>query len=166
MLSFCQMEFPWWRVARGVRPVNGKNLCLAQKIHKWQNFLQISWNLGWESQIKYHAQPKRLWPKFGVDRAFSFVFVFWPTVLGAPSFSPVFLIFLSNHDTCVKSEGGFSSLAYYGQNPLSILSNLSFISQKHHLSKTYPDVWNREFVEMKGNEGDKGLLNSLRKFWK
>ena len=62
----------------------------------------------------------------------------------------------------MKSEGFFSSLAYYGQKNISLLSNSSSISQKHHLSKTYPDVWNRGFVEMKGNEGDKGL----RRFWK
>ena len=141
MLSFPKMELPNERVT----PIGGENLCLAQKIHNWQNFLQISWNLGWESPIKYHAQSKRLWPKFGVDRAFSFVFVLWPTVLGAPSFSPVFLTFLSNHDTCVKSERGFSSLACCGQKPLSVLQNSSLIAQKQLLSETCPDVWNKGF---------------------
>ena len=35
-----------------------------------------------------------------------------------------------------------------------------FLSHKRHLNKTDPDVWNRGFVEMKGNEGDEGLLIS------
>jgi len=43
---------------------------------------------------------------------------------------------------------------------LSLFPNSSLLSHKHHLNKTYPDVWNRGFVEMKGNEGDKGILNS------
>ena len=53
----------------------------------------------------------------------------------------------------------FSSLAYFGQKGLSVFPNSFFLAEKDHLSKTYPDVWNRGFVEMKGNEGDKGLLN-------
>jgi len=40
------------------------------------------------------------------------------------------------------------------------LSKSSFLAQKHHLNKTYPDVWNRGFIEMKGNEGDEGLIIS------
>jgi len=62
--------------------------------------------------------------------------------------------------TRVKSEGGFSSLACFGQKPLSIFPNTSLIAQKHHLSETYPDVWNKRFVEMKRNEADRELLNS------
>ena len=72
----------------------------------------------------------------------------------------MFWIFLSKHETCVKTKGGFYSWVYGGQKPLSCLSNSSFLAQKHHLNKTYPDVWIREFVEMKGNEGDEGLLIS------
>ena len=66
----------------------------------------------------------------------------------------------------MKSEGGFSSLAYSGCKPLSLFLNSFFLSQKHHLSKTYPDVLNRGFVEIKGNEGDKGLLTSLENLGK
>ena len=72
----------------------------------------------------------------------------------------MFSKFIQNHETCVKTERGFYSWVNEGQQPLSLFSNSSSISQKHHLSKTYPDVWNRGFVEMRGNEGDKGLLNS------
>jgi len=68
--------------------------------------------------------------------------------------------FFQNHRTCVKNEEGFSSWVYDGQKILSLLSNSSFLAQKHHLNKTYSDVWNMGFVEMKGNEGDEGLLNS------
>ena len=57
----------------------------------------------------------------------------------------VFLTFLQNHYTCVKSEGGFSSLACFWQTPLSFFQNSSFIALKHHLSETYPDVWNKGF---------------------
>ena len=71
----------------------------------------------------------------------------------------VFLIVLKNHNTCVKSEGGFYSFVYTGKNTLSVFSNASFLAQKHHLSETYPDVWNKRFVEMKRNEGDRELLN-------
>ena len=46
------------------------------------------------------------------------------------------------------------------KNTLSRLSNSSFLAQKHHLNKIYPDVWNMGFVEIKGNEGDEGLLTS------
>ncbi len=72
----------------------------------------------------------------------------------------MFSTFLPIHETCVKTEICFSSWVNYGQKPLSILSNSTFLAQKHSLKKTYPDVWNRGFVEMNGNEGDKGLLNS------
>ena len=72
----------------------------------------------------------------------------------------MFWTFLPNHETCVKCEGGFYSWVYVGQKPLSHFPNSFCLAQKHHLSKTYPDVWNRGFVAMKGNEGDKGLLNS------
>ena len=74
--------------------------------------------------------------------------------------TPGVLKFLQNHDTCVKNKGGFSSWVYGGQKPLSLLSNSYFLAQKHNLNKTYPDMWNRGFVEMKGNEGDEGLINS------
>jgi len=40
------------------------------------------------------------------------------------------------------------------------LSNSSLIAQEHHLNENYPDMWNMGFVEMNGNEGDEGLLNS------
>ena len=52
----------------------------------------------------------------------------------------VFLTFLQKHDACVKSEGYFSSLACFGEKPLTVVQNLSFLSLKHHLSETYPDV--------------------------
>jgi len=68
--------------------------------------------------------------------------------------------FFPNHETCVKPEGGFSPWVYDGKNPLSLFSKSYFLAQKHHLNKSYPDVRNRGFVEMKGNEGDKGLPNS------
>lgn len=44
------------------------------------------------------------------------------------------------HDTCEKSEGGFSYLEFFGQKPLSFFPNSSFIALKHHLSETYLDV--------------------------
>ena len=72
----------------------------------------------------------------------------------------MFSTFLQNLETCVKTKRGFSSWVNDGQNNLSFFSNSSFLSQKHSLRKTYPDMWNRGFVEMKGNEGDEGLLNS------
>ena len=75
----CKIFLKWTSQSKGSRTVGGKNLCVAQKIHNWQNFLQISWNLSWESPIKYHAQSKRLWPKFGVNWAFSVILVLWPT---------------------------------------------------------------------------------------
>jgi len=68
--------------------------------------------------------------------------------------------FFPNHETCVKMEGGFSPCIYDGKKTLSRFSNSSFLAQKHHLNQTYPNVRNRGFVEMKGNEGDEGLLNS------
>ena len=83
-----------------------------------------------------------------------------------PLVAIVVLTFLQNHDTCVKIEGAVSSLECFGQKPLSIFINSSFIAQKHHLSETYPDVWNKGFVEMKRNEGDKRLLNSWENSWK
>ena len=77
----------------------------------------------------------------------------WPTKLGEILIFPrslqrwinspeatVFLTFLQNHDTCVKSEGYFSSLACFGQKCLSVFQNSSFIALKHYLSETYPDV--------------------------
>jgi len=54
----------------------------------------------------------------------------------------------------------FYFLTCCGQKPLSVFQNSSFIAQKHHFSETYPDVWNKGIVEMKRNEGDKGLINS------
>ena len=72
----------------------------------------------------------------------------------------MFWTFLPHHETCVKNEGGFSSWIYYGQKTLSIFSNASYLAKKHHFNKTCPDVWDRGFVEMKGNEGDEGLLIS------
>ena len=54
-------------------------------------------------------------------------------------------------------ERVFSFRVNYEQKPLSLLLNSSSIAQKHHLNKTFPDVWERGFVEMKGNEGDEGL---------
>ena len=97
----------------------------------------------------------------------------WPTKLGEILIFPwslqrcinspeatVFLTFLQNNDTYVKLEGGFSSLSYFGKKKLYGFPNSSFIAQKHHWSKTYPDMWNKGFVEMKRNEGDKGLINS------
>ena len=105
--------------------------------------------------------------------------VIWPTKLGESVIfsrslqrcinSPeeiVFLKFLQNRDTCVKNEGGFSSLVFFGQKPLSYFPNSSFIAQKKHLRETYPDVWDKGFSEMKWNEGDRGLLNSWENFWK
>jgi len=78
--------------------------------------------------------------------------------INPPEASDVYKI-SPNHETCVKTERYFSSWAKDGQKPLSLFSNSSFISQKHSLKKTYLDMWNRGFVEMKGNEGDEGLLN-------
>jgi len=72
----------------------------------------------------------------------------------------MFSTFLPNHENCLKTERYFSSQANYEQKVLSLLSNSTSLSQNHHLNKTYPDIWNRGFVEMKGNEGDEGLLNS------
>ena len=72
----------------------------------------------------------------------------------------MFSTFLPNHETCVKIERFFSSWVKDGQKPLSLLSNSSYIAQKNHLNKTYPDVWDRGFVEMKGNEGDEELIDS------
>jgi len=50
-------------------------------------------------------------------------------------------------------------LVCVGQKPLSFFLNSSLIAQKHHLSETYPDVWDKGFTEMKRNEGDRELLN-------
>ena len=72
----------------------------------------------------------------------------------------LFSTFLPNHETCEKTKRGFSSWVNEGKIPLSLFSNSSFLAQKHSFKKTYPDMWNRGFVEMKGNEGDEGLLNS------
>ena len=72
----------------------------------------------------------------------------------------MFSTFRPNHEIYVKTERGFSSWVNDGQKPLSHLSNSSFLAQKHHLNKTYPNVWNRGFVEMNGNEEDKGFINS------
>ena len=50
--------------------IGQENLFWNPKIQNWQNFLQIPWNLDWRCLIKYHAQPKRLQPRFGADHAF------------------------------------------------------------------------------------------------
>ena len=50
----------------------------------------------------------------------------------------VFLIFLTNRDTCVDNEEGFSSWTYEGQKPLSLLSISSLFGQKLILKQT---VW-------------------------
>jgi len=53
----------------------------------------------------------------------------------------VFLTFIKNHNTCIKTEGGFSYSTYYGQKPLSLLSNSSLCGQKHSLKKNQSYVW-------------------------
>lgn len=103
--------------------------------------------------------------------------VIWPTKLGEKLIFPrslqrcinspetiVFMTFLQNHDTCVKSEGNFYSLVCFGWKHFSVFPNSSLIAQKHHLSETYRDVWDKGFAEMKWNEGDMELLNSLGNF--
>ena len=57
----------------------------------------------------------------------------------------VFLTFIQNHDTCVKIEGGFSSLECFEQKPLSVFQTSSLIALKNLLSETDPDVWNKGF---------------------
>lgn len=75
-----------------------------------------------------------------------------------------FLECLQNNDTYVKDEGCVSYLVCCRQKPLSVFLNSSFIAQKHHLSETYPNVWDKGFAEMKRNEGDWELLSSWGKF--
>ena len=71
----------------------------------------------------------------------------------------MFWTFLPIHEIYVKTERGFSYWVNDGKKPLSRLSKSSFIAEKNSLKKTCPNVWNRGFVEMKGNEGDEGILN-------
>ena len=53
----------------------------------------------------------------------------------------MFFILFPKHDTCVKNEGGFYYLTYYGKKPLSHFPNLCLFGQKHIVKKNWPEVW-------------------------
>ena len=50
----------------------------------------------------------------------------------------MFSKFLPKHETCVKTERGFSSWVNDGQKPLSLFSNTCFLAHKHNLKKNRP----------------------------
>ena len=70
MQSFPPEELPIISARQVALRVGQENLCLGPKIQNWQNFSQISWNLGWMPTIKNYARPKKLRPKFGAYHAF------------------------------------------------------------------------------------------------
>ena len=63
-ISLKRKRAPSGATRRAGKPV------LWPKTQKWQNFLQIYWNLVWRSPIRCHVQPKKLRPRFEVDQAF------------------------------------------------------------------------------------------------
>ena len=75
MQSFPLEDLPIISAFQVTLRVGQENLFWSQKIQNWQNFLQICWNLEWRSIIKYHAQPKKLRPRFGAYHAFCVVLV-------------------------------------------------------------------------------------------
>ena len=69
-VKFSFRRSPKRKHASGGATSRAEKPVLWPKIQKWQNFLQIPWNLGWRSIIKYHAQPKKLRPRFTAYHVF------------------------------------------------------------------------------------------------
>ena len=69
-VKFSSRRSPNHKRAQGGATRRARKPVLWPKIQNWQNFLQIPWNLDWKSLIKYHAQPKKLRPRFEVCHTF------------------------------------------------------------------------------------------------